>query len=181
MMSRLEIRVDGLEEAVQTARMFPQVVQDRGSVIVGRAMDIALGKAQTAVPVRKGTLKASIYAVRHGPLGFKIGAAAPHATYVEKGTRPHIIEAKPGGVLRFVAGVGRPEHVVRRGRWTGIRRAAATGRFAGGGGVVFTRRVHHPGTPPLPFLRPAAEEAERVIPELMWEEVQGWLRSRGWK
>ena len=178
-MSRLEIRVDGLAEAVQTVRMFPQVIQERGSVIVGRAMDIALGKAQTAVPVRKGTLKASIYAVRHGPLGFILGATAPHATYMEKGTCPHIIEAKPGGVLRFTAGAGRPEHVVRRGRWTGIRRAVS-GRFAGGGNVVFTRRVHHPGTPALPFLKPSIQEAQRMIPQFAWEEVQAWLRTRGW-
>jgi len=179
-MSKLEIEVDGLETAMQTTRMFPLVVQERGSVIVGRAMNVALGKAQTAVPVRKGVLKASIYAVRHGPLGFILGATAPHAIFMEKGTRPHIIEAKSGGVLRFTAGVGRPEHFMRRGRWTGARRQTS-GRFAGSGGVVFAKRVHHPGTPPLPFLRPAAEEVVRLFPEFAWEEIQSWLRSRGWK
>ncbi|MBA7476819.1 hypothetical protein ES707_12214 [subsurface metagenome] len=166
---------------MHTMRMFPQVIQERGPVIIDKAMGIATGLAKTAVPVRDGTLKASIYAVRHGPLGFKLGATAPHATFVEKGTSPHIIVPKsPGGVLRFRAMGGRPQHFKRRGRWTGVRRGRG-GRFTGGGNIVFAKRVHHPGTPALPFLRPAAEEAQRMIPQFTWEEVQRWLRSRGWK
>lgn len=53
------------------------------------------------------------------------------AVWVEFGTAPHLIVPRQAGKAL---------------------------RFKSGGSVVFTRRVHHPGTRPAPFLRPALEE-----------------------
>lgn len=54
---------------------------------------------------------------------------AEYAAAVERGSSPHTIRARPGGVLRFTIG----------------------------GETIFARSVRHPGTPPRPWLRQAAE------------------------
>lgn len=54
-----------------------------------------------------------------------------HATFLERGTRPHPIVAKRGRALRFMVG----------------------------GQVFFRRRVFHPGTKPTFFLRDATHSA----------------------
>lgn len=57
--------------------------------------------------------------------GAEVFANAPHAPWVEYGTRPHEIRPKPGRKAL---------------RW-----------FPGGGKAAFARSVQHPGTDPLPF------------------------------
>jgi hypothetical protein len=60
----------------------------------------------------------------------------PYGAYVEYGTKAHKIYPKAaGGVLRFAVG----------------------------GSIVFARYVSHPGTPPLPFMQPAADYAGQVL------------------
>lgn len=68
-------------------------------------------------PVKTGALRASIHATQTGPLGWKIASPLPYARMVEEGTRAHTI-LPHGRVLRF----------------------------EGSGGVVYARRVNHPGT-----------------------------------
>ena len=160
-MNNLEVKVYGLDSALHTARMFPQVVQERTPVVLERVARVALGLMKANVAVQTGGLRSSLYAVLSGRSTIKLGATAPHAVFVEKGTRPHVIlPRRPGGVLRFSVGI-----------------APAVGL----GRVVFTKRVHHPGTRAQPFMRPAAREAHKLIPQYLWEEIQKWLISMGWK
>lgn len=56
-----------------------------------------------------------------------------YATYVNDGTRPHVIRPRNAQVLRFRVG----------------------------GRIVFARKVDHPGTKPNPFLDRALEEVAR--------------------
>jgi hypothetical protein len=56
------------------------------------------------------------------------------ARFLENGTRPHDIVARAGGVLAFRVN----------------------------GAMVFTRRVHHPGTAPRPFMQVARDVAQDV-------------------
>lgn len=66
------------------------------------------------------------------------------AVYLEGGTRPHEITPKAAKVLRWAASpAGR--------RLSGNPRVGA--------GLVFARRVHHPGTKPYPFMVPGAVKA----------------------
>lgn len=59
----------------------------------------------------------------------RVTNTAPHASYLENGTRPHVIRPKrPGGVLVFVTSIGN---------------------------TVFAREVHHPGTRPYRILADA--------------------------
>ena len=160
-MSYLEIKVDGLDSALHTARMFPQVVQERTPVVLDRVAKVVLGMMKANVAVHMGALRSSLYAVLSGRSTLKLGATAPHAIFVEYPTRPHVIlPRRPGGVLRFSVGI-----------------APAVGL----GRVIFTKRVFHPGTRAQPFLRPAAREAHKLIPQYLWEEIQKWLISMGWR
>lgn len=66
--------------------------------------------------------------VDHGPR-LRVWNSSKIASYIENGTRPHLIRPRrAGGVLRFTAR---------------------------GGGVVFARVVHHPGTKPYRILETA--------------------------
>jgi hypothetical protein len=69
--------------------------------------------------------------------GVTIRNTWPIAVYVEKDTQPHIIEARPGGVLAWMPG---------RGGFSAFAVSAKTKKSGGGHGWIFAQRVHHPGT-----------------------------------
>lgn len=72
--------------------------------------------------------------------------------YVEEGTRPHVIVPRNASALRFVGGSGR------------VSQPAPNQRIATrSGGVVFAKRVNHPGTPPRPWFRPVVEQYARFL------------------
>jgi len=85
---------------------------------------------EAKAPVKTGTLRNSIF-IKVETDKVIIGpnmTTAPYAGYVEFGTKAHTIEPKKkGGVLVFNVG----------------------------GQKVFTRKVHHPGTRPQPYVMPA--------------------------
>jgi hypothetical protein len=84
--------------------------------------------AQARVGVRTGLLRASIHVsqgMSSGKQYVKVGSSVSYAFMHHEGTRPHIIAAKPPGVLRFTS---------RKG------------------GVVHASTVMHPGTKPNRYL-----------------------------
>lgn len=87
---------------------------------------------------RTGKLRQSIGSTQSGLEG-RAFAAAPHAAFVEFGTRPHPIVAKNGGVLAFSVN----------------------------GAMVFTRRVNHPGTPATMFFGKAADVGAQSLEYLL--------------
>lgn len=68
-----------------------------------------------------------------GAITAYVGTDVDYALFPEYGTKPHLIEAPPGGVLA----------------WTDS-----------GGETHFATRVHHPGTPATPYLRPALDDLQ---------------------
>ena len=106
-----------------------------------KLIDFAYEEMRRRAPVRSGALRASIRKHVREFEGY-VGPTAPHAIYVEYGTRPHTISAVNARVLAFEV----------RGR------------------MIFTPIVRHPGTKPQPFMRETAAEVKRRIPEF-WEEV----------
>jgi HK97 gp10 family phage protein len=119
--------ISRLSEALrQTAAQSQTTTMD----VLVRSADFIKTEMQAKAPVRTGNLRNSIY-VKVETDRVTIGpneTSAPYAGYVEFGTKPHVIvPKKPGGVLVF--------HV--------------------GGRKVFTRRVHHPGSRPHPYVMPA--------------------------
>lgn len=102
------------------------------SVLVQSA-NYLLSQMEARVPIGKtGRLKASLGIRIEGPNKIVIGPLDnPYAAYVEFGTQPHEIRPKrPDGVLRFQV----------NGQW------------------VYAKVVHHPGTKPEPFVRPAFDD-----------------------
>lgn len=127
--------VRGIHRAVQTA------IEDG----VGEAKRVRTFKDRT------GDLYRSIVARMWGgedALGAEgtMEATAPYASFVENGTRAHIIEPKRRKMLA----------------WFNDARDEA-GRFAAGRGVIFAHRVQHPGTRPMPFMGPAYLKAQAVL------------------
>lgn len=79
--------------------------------------------------------------IRHGvksKFRAQTAATAKHASWLEEGTRPHVIQARRKKSLRFVQN----------------------------GAVRFTQRVHHPGTKPRPFMQQARDRAEPLFVRL---------------
>jgi HK97 gp10 family phage protein len=86
-------------------------------------------EAQELAPKKTGALANSIVVSFTGPTSAVVGPTVPYGVFQEFGTRPHII--RPRVARRLVFKVD--------GKW------------------VFAREVHHPGTAPQPFMRPAIE------------------------
>jgi HK97 gp10 family phage protein len=85
--------------------------------------------ASATAPVDTGKLKSSILvtersAGRNGT-AIEVSANTLYATYVNRGTRPHVIMPKKAKMLRFPNKAGE---------------------------IVFANKVNHPGTKPQPFM-----------------------------
>jgi len=100
--------------------------------VLVQAANQILAEMEVRVPVKTGNLRHSL-SIRVDTNKVTIGpneTQAPYAGYVEFGTHAHIIEPKnPGGVLAF--------------KMNGV--------------MVYTKKVHHPGTKAQPYVRPAFE------------------------
>lgn len=100
-----------------------------------RRGDRVLAVSKRMVHAKTGRLKASLHAdLRYGIGGnlmVEVGSDVRHALLHHGGTRPHVIRAKNGGVLRFPS----------RGK------------------IVHATMVRHPGTRPNPYLTAALPAA----------------------
>ena len=103
--------------------------------------DITFDTMRELAPVRRGDMRDSVTEFI-GEGEARVGPTAPYAVFVEYGTRPHVIFPVNASCLAFMAG----------------------------GRMVFAAYVSHPGTKPQPFVRYAAEEAQRRAAEV-WEQA----------
>lgn len=101
-----------------------------------------------------------------------VRATVKYASYVEEGTRPHVIRPKAdagamGPLNEGQSRLSRKEMTAlkRRNRAAGAGyvRGAPVLSWVGEQGRVYARIVHHPGTKAMPFLGPAYFKLERVI------------------
>ncbi len=97
-------------------------------------------------------------ATEDGAWGYLVNEAK-YARYIEEGTAAHVIRPKLAYGMQGPLQVGQSrraknDYGVGRGQFL---------RFYVGNREVFAREVHHPGTPALPFMRPASEHAGVVI------------------
>ena len=99
--------------------------------VLREAANYILVEMQARVPVKSRNLYNSLEIRQEGPDRIVVGPnlnVAPYAPFVDRGTRPHVIEPKsPGGVLAFKVK----------------------------GQMVFAKKVNHPGTKAQPFVLPA--------------------------
>lgn len=131
----------GVEEGAQEARQnhpFKNRTGDLERSIVGR-----LTGNRTSVGASRGNNvpRDSDESLDGGVDGAQFGeivADMPYASFVENGTRPHLI-------------------VPKKGRWLAWENPDAQGDWH------FARRVNHPGSRPYPFMGPAYLKCERVM------------------
>lgn len=107
----------------------PAEVRRKAPAAVKRTLFAIEADGKVFAPVDTANLMNSISTdVDPDGMGGEVGPTADYGDDVEYGTQPHIIRPKtPAGVLAFLAG----------------------------GGTVFAREVHHPGTAPQPYMGPA--------------------------
>ena len=135
-----QIRIAGLTEAVGTLRNIPPAMER--SVILQMAQ-IAYDSTQRGAQRHTrqggtGALLQSLFNRRTPTGGREVGhdtQRAPHAFFINAGTRPHIIEPKNKKALRW----------------------------SGGGRFFFAKRVHHPGYRGDAYIIEAATESLRLF------------------
>lgn len=93
--------------------------------------------------------------------GVIVGTDDPIFQYVDEGTAPHPILPKAGRVLRF------------RGGYSAKTSPGQLGSGGGGasGGVVFTRRVNHPGTKARDFTALVQQQMQNVLPVIIAQHL----------
>lgn len=99
---------------------------------------------------RTGETSRSFRASVQGSRGVEWTDTAPQATFLEEGTRPHVIRPRRAKALRFLNPAG---------------------------DVIFAKVVHHPGTRAQPWLEPAIANSADDFEDLYASEVeQEWSR-----
>jgi hypothetical protein len=110
----------------------------------------ATRESKLIVPVKTRNLARSIHLGEVTPTSARVVASANYALFVEEDTKPHEITPNARKALRWAASAsgrrlsGNPTKAAQRG---------------GSGGLVFAKRVHHPGTKGKHFMRKGAEKA----------------------
>jgi hypothetical protein len=138
----IEIRIDAaaFRESIMRAS---RELQAGARQALGQSAQMAVEAARSTPLFKDGKstphLRETISRVRSGPWAWAIKASAKHALFVEKGTKPHRIEARRRKTLRFV------QH----------------------GEVRFRRWVWHPGTKPTYFMQISADLAGDSLVEML--------------
>jgi hypothetical protein len=136
-MDAWEAEIQRFREAVRRA---DEEIVKATQIGVAKACDAGLRESLSArhySDVTRRLTKSAYKAYANTARGARgaFGFRAHHASYVNDGTAPHVIEAKGGGVLRFKVG----------------------------GATVFAKRVNHPGTRPDQFAERGEEKVEQVL------------------
>lgn len=152
---------DGLQGADDLMRRFEALRDGTASrQVLGRFGLLAVQRAKERVPRKTGNLDRTIRVSEIDEAAQRVRVSAGgtngvgYARDVEEGTRPHVIEPRPGRRGRN----GRPAALA----WGGARRLSGSLR-SGARPTSFARRVNHPGTRARPYLRPGAEQALREV------------------
>jgi len=159
------VRVKVEEDARRKLEAAPAAIREALGLAVRDVADEILARSQELVPVDKGTLRKSGN-VRYADLAATVGYNAPYAYFVHEGTRPHEIVPRRARVLAFPPSGARG--AVRGGRRVGV--------FEFGGrqtvvGLVFARRVMHPGTKAVKYLEGAVRAVEPLVPEFLRRRI----------
>lgn len=114
---------------------------------VERTARLVAGRAVELAPEDTGELKASNEVEKLSDGSWLVKFTADHAKPQEYGARPHPITPDEADALRF--------------EWRGE--------------IVFRQFVFHPGNEAQPFLRPALDEHEKVLPREIVDEIEDVL------
>ncbi len=130
----IQIRVNGIDAAQGQLRSLPEAIE---ASVIRQMAQIAYDSAERGADAhtKTGAMRQSLFA-RAIPKGREVGhdlQRAPHALFVQFGTRPHVITPSKKKALRWPAG----------------------------GAFAFAKRVNHPGYRGDAYLARAADDAVR--------------------
>lgn len=143
---RLQVAVTGIDQVRDRMRRLATALPaalDLTALDVERGIDQAAGQHRRYS--RTGNLVRSVFK-RRVPGGWEVGhdaQIAPHAVFVIKGTRPHIILPRNKKVLRWPVP----------------------------GGFRYAKRVKHPGTRADDYIRRLAAEVPRIFDQHLRAQV----------
>lgn len=101
MSADISIEVYGVEEAEE---YFIEAAEKLAETVGARMADACqeiVDDAKSNAPVKTGEYQAGIGMQQTGPTNFTIFASAPHSSFIEYGTAPHIITPKNVSALHF--------------------------------------------------------------------------------
>ena len=130
----IQIRVNGIDAAKGQLRSLPEAIE---ASVIRQMAQIAYDSAERGADAhtKTGAMRQSLFA-RAIPKGREVGhdlQRAPHALFVQFGTRPHVITPSKTKALRWPSG----------------------------GAFAFAKRVNHPGYRGDAYLARAADDAVR--------------------
>ena len=130
----IQIRVNGIDAAKGQLRSLPEAIE---ASVIRQMAQIAYDSAERGADAhtKTGAMRQSLFA-RAIPKGREVGhdlRRAPHALFVQFGTRPHVITPSKKKALRWPSG----------------------------GAFAFAKRVNHPGYRGDAYLARAADDAVR--------------------
>ena len=130
----IQIRVNGIDAAKGQLRSLPEAIE---ASVIRQMAQIAYDSAERGADAhtKTGAMRQSLFA-RAIPKGREVGhdlQRAPHALFVQFGTRPHVITPSKKKALRWPSG----------------------------GAFAFAKRVNHPGYRGDAYLVRAADDAVR--------------------
>lgn len=141
----IRVHVSGVETVKLDIAGLPKTIE---SSVIRQMAQIAYDSAERGADAhtKTGAMRQSLFA-RAIPKGREVGhdlTRAPHALFVQFGTRPHVIEPNKKKALRWASG----------------------GRF------FFAKRVHHPGYRGDAYLSRAADDAIRQFSAIVDRAMQ---------
>ena len=141
----IQIRVNGIDAAKGQLRSLPEAIE---ASVIRQMAQIAYDSAERGADAhtKTGAMRQSLFA-RAIPKGREVGhdlQRAPHALFVQFGTRPHVIEPSKKKALRWPSG----------------------------GAFAFAKRVNHPGYRGDAYLARAADDAVRQFAAIVDRALQ---------
>lgn len=165
-MIKITVRSVGSKEFQIDEKFVGPVVRDLAQVVYDET------QAGADAHTKTGALFQSVFN-RQTKTGRAVGhdtGRAPHAAFVLFGTKAHEIRPKEGGTYK--------SYTTLEGKRSrkGVAKGGATRRFlrwAGPGGFIFAKVVHHPGYKGDHYLNDAADKAIARFAEILqrhWKE-----------
>lgn len=155
-----EIKIENLSQLTKALRNYPAIaapvlqraIEGTGFVFQKNTLK------NDPVPWRTGNLLQS-FRFRSSPGEARWSPTANYASFVEFGTRPHVIMPRRRKMLRWTVGSTTGRYVTSR---------SGRQRYQGGqsGSYVFAQRVNHPGTRAQPFMGKIVERSNPEVTRL---------------
>lgn len=154
----------GMENVLRNHREIIKAFKKEAEEILNKAALDTQKEAKGLTPVDTGRLRSSIRVSKPTRHSRDVSTDVEYAADVEFGTSAHQITPKTGKYLVFRAGAVAQQWSPDSGGGKMLYRSAKTGRLVKSrkrSGMVFARRVNHPGTVAQPYMRPAYDQVGR--------------------